>query len=157
VIEEGEKVCIVECPIRNCRIKVDLTEFASEAYGDDFAKYKKTSILSENPFLKGQSVSLAKPKIEPNKKKGKCCVEGCEVTKGHYDKPEKCTKFCKFFICKEHWEAGCAKLKEVEYKCPGCESKLVGKEVNRYKKSKEDTPVKLLEEKEMEYDLPEDD
>ena len=93
----------------------------------------------------------------PKKGKGKCFAEGCEVTRGHYEKLERCTKFCNFFICKEHWEAGCVKLKEYKYICPGCALKLDAREVIKYKKSREYTPIKILEEKDMEYKLPKDD
>ena len=155
VTEEGKKVCMVECPIRNCRMKVDLTEFAREAYGDNFAKYKETSTLSKNPFEK--LVEENKEPIKPTKGKGKCFKEGCEVTKGYYGKLERCTKFCNFFICKEHWEAARDKVKEAKNECPGCRLKLDSREVQKYKKTREQTPLTFLEEKDMEYKLPKDD
>eukprot|EP00826_Nyctotherus_ovalis_P034331 TRINITY_DN2840_c0_g1_i2.p2 TRINITY_DN2840_c0_g1~~TRINITY_DN2840_c0_g1_i2.p2 ORF type:complete len:148 (+),score=60.34 TRINITY_DN2840_c0_g1_i2:1422-1865(+) len=142
-----------ECPVRTCRSQVNLTKFAAETYKDNFDKYKKTAILGENPFAKSNLIVVAEEKKDTGPKKGNCFVPKCPVTKGYYEKSSKCLKTCTFFICRNHWDEGCAKLKESKNTCPGCGAKYLPKEAMRFKKKKEETSATVID-KDMEYEMP---
>lgn len=152
VIEEGKDSCTFECPVRTCRKLVNLTKFAAETYKDNFDKYKKTAILGENPFAKSNLMAAVEEKKDSGPKKGKCFVPDCNVTKGYYEKSSKCAKTCAFFFCKDHWDEGCAKLKENKNACPGCGAKYLPKEIMRFKKKKEETTA-AFNPKDMEYEV----